>query len=311
MSLYKITNHKLNQIKELRFNLEKDLQSIVENNLAEIFGLQFVTSEFALDSLRIDTLAFDVESKSFVIIEYKKGQNLTVIDQGFAYLALMVNNKAEFILEYNEKFNQNLKREDVDWSQSRILFVSPSFTAHQENAINFRDLPIELWQVTRFEQDMILFNQIKAQNPRDSITTVTKDENIQKVSKEIEVVEIEDHFRGDRIELKKLYDLLQEKVLELYPNLTPKSKKAYIGFQNSSGYNIFSVHTKTKHLILVLNRHKPEDLNDPERKVTYWENSFQNYNQHMSKFLIETEQDILYAIMLIKQVYEDYYKKQS
>ncbi len=49
-----------------------------------------VKSEFQLNNLRIDTLAFDKESNSFVIIEYKRGVNFSVIDQGYAYLALLI-----------------------------------------------------------------------------------------------------------------------------------------------------------------------------------------------------------------------------
>jgi hypothetical protein len=46
-----------------------------------------------LHELRIDTFAFDNESKAFVIIEYKKDRNFSVVDQGLAYLNLMLNNK--------------------------------------------------------------------------------------------------------------------------------------------------------------------------------------------------------------------------
>lgn len=44
---------------------------MTEANLQELFELDFVKSEFELHGLRIDTLAFDRESKGFVIIEYK------------------------------------------------------------------------------------------------------------------------------------------------------------------------------------------------------------------------------------------------
>ena len=69
-----------------------------------------------MQNFRIDTLAFDTETKSFVRIEYKRDRSFSVVDQGFAYLSLMLNNKADFILEYNERMKDNLKREDVDWS---------------------------------------------------------------------------------------------------------------------------------------------------------------------------------------------------
>lgn len=44
------------------FGLEKVIQSLVENNLDTIFsGLEFVETEFQIDDLRPDTIAFDSE----------------------------------------------------------------------------------------------------------------------------------------------------------------------------------------------------------------------------------------------------------
>ena len=37
----------------------------------------------------------------------------------------MLNNKSDFILEYIESRDKSLKKENVDWSQSRVIFVSP------------------------------------------------------------------------------------------------------------------------------------------------------------------------------------------
>jgi len=68
MALFKI-GHKLEYIKEKPFKLEKEIQSLTEQNLNTIFGLDFVKSEFALNNFRIDTLAFDKDANAFVIIE--------------------------------------------------------------------------------------------------------------------------------------------------------------------------------------------------------------------------------------------------
>ena len=114
MDLYNLKNKKLNQIDQKPFNLEKDIQSVVEQNTQELFNIDFVTSEFSLGDFRIDSLCYDDENKSFVIIEYKKGKSYSVIDQGYSYLSLMLNNKSDFILEYNENKKNSLKRGDVD-----------------------------------------------------------------------------------------------------------------------------------------------------------------------------------------------------
>ena len=100
----------LNQIKEIPFQLERQIQHLVEANLNTLLGLEFVKSEFTISGsvqrLRIDTLAFDRKNKAFVIIEYKQDKNFSVVDQGYAYLSAMLNNKADFILEYNDARNE-------------------------------------------------------------------------------------------------------------------------------------------------------------------------------------------------------------
>ena len=124
MSLLQLKNNTLSSLKENEFKLEKDLQNFCEKNVSSLLDLTLVKSEFSIEGYRFDTLCFDESNKSFVIIEYKRGTNYSVIDQGYAYLGTMLNNKAEFILEYNERLDKNLKRDDVDWSQSKIVFIS-------------------------------------------------------------------------------------------------------------------------------------------------------------------------------------------
>ncbi len=173
MPIFKICDsYGLSHINELEFPLEKNIQKLIEKNAKTIFDSEFVTSEFHLNDLRVDSLLFDSESNSFIIIEYKKETNFSVIDQGFAYLSLLLNNKAEFILIYNEKKQTPLKKDDVDWSQSKVLFISPFFTTYQRKAIEFKDLPIELWEIKIFSNNTILINQIQSVDKRESINRI-------------------------------------------------------------------------------------------------------------------------------------------
>ena len=153
MDLYNLKNKKLSQIDQKPFNLEKDIQSVVEQNTQELFNIDFVTSEFSLGNFRIDSLCYDEENKSFVIIEYKKGKSYSVIDQGYSYLSLMLNNKSDFILEYNENKKNSIKRGDVDWSSSKVIFISPSFNTYQKNSVNFQDVPFELWEIKKYSNN--------------------------------------------------------------------------------------------------------------------------------------------------------------
>ena len=294
-------------IKELKIDLEKDLQKVTEENLEEVFGLKFISTEFSLHGFRIDTLAFDEEARSFVIIEFKRDRSFSVIDQGFAYLSLMLNNKADFILEYNEKSGDSIKREDVDWSQSRVLFLANSFTSYQQNAINFKDLPIELWEIKKYDNQTILYNQLKSADKSESINKISKSKTIESVSREIKEYSAEDHIKTDWNDTRELFYDVKEKILSLDPRIEESPMKHYIGYKIGGALLVVLRPQKAK-VILELLRVEPKDLKDPEKKVSYKENSYKWYHKHVSIFDIEESQDIVYAMFLVKQVYDKFYK---
>jgi hypothetical protein len=95
------------------------------------------------------------------------------------------------------------------------MFIANGFTAYQRNAINFKDLPIELWEAKKFGADIVVYDQIKAKNTQASVKTISKNTAMEKVVKELKTYTIEDHFKSDRIESKELYEELSEKILAL------------------------------------------------------------------------------------------------
>ncbi|MFT5667859.1 MAG: RecB family endonuclease NucS, partial [Vicingaceae bacterium] len=133
MALFQKSKNSFTGIDEVPFKLEREIQNLFEENLESILNLELVKSEFTIKNKRIDTLAYDKASNAFIIIEYKRSKNSSVIDQGFSYLGLMLENKADFILEYNENKKGALKRNEVEWSQSRVIFVSQSFNDVQKS----------------------------------------------------------------------------------------------------------------------------------------------------------------------------------
>ncbi len=126
-----------------------------------MLGLEFICSEFRLKGLRIDTLAFDNDSNSFVILEYKKDENGSLVDQGFAYLSLVLRNKASIALRYNKCVKERKRSSDINWNSSRVIFVSPSYSAYQENLACFNDLPVELYRIRKYGREIIFFEKVK------------------------------------------------------------------------------------------------------------------------------------------------------
>ena len=296
MALFKIEKN-LEYIKEKPFRLEKEIQDLTENNLKTIFGLEFVKSEFALNNFRIDTLAFDKEANAFVIIEYKRDKNFSVIDQGYAYLSLMLNNKADFILEFNENLDKTLKRTDVDWSQSRVLFVSPAFTNYQREAINFKDLPIELWEVKRFENATVSYEQIQKAGAQESIKTITKADNtIDNVAKEIKVYSEQEHLKNVNDEIKELYQKFKNAIQNL-DNLEIKPKKKYIAFV--AGKNVIDILPQKKALKMWINMNKGEL--DDTKGITRDVSTTGHWGNGEYEIQVRDDENLEYILSLVKQ----------
>src|SRR3989344_775509 len=301
MGLFTIKNNKLDRIKQTTFKLEKDIQKLTEENLQIIFNLQFVKSEFALNGLRIDSLAYDNENSCFVIIEYKRDQNFSVIDQGYAYLSLMLNNKADFILEYNENCNKNLKKDDVDWSQSRVIFISQAFSKYQQQAINFKDLPIELWEVSNYENGLVQYTRLKSPETSESIRKISKKSDVvEKVSEEVKVYTEEDFLNICSEEMKNLYAELKNKILSFDDSIEVIPKKKYIAFKSER--NFIDVLPQKNKIKAWINLSKGQ-LNDPNKiardvsEVGHWGNG--DYEIHLS-----SAEELPYLLTLIKQSYE-------
>ncbi|MBN2462507.1 MAG: hypothetical protein JXB43_02780 [Dehalococcoidia bacterium] len=302
MEIYSLEEGKLNYIEAVEFKLEKDIQSLCETNLKKLFDLQLVSSEFTLQNLRIDTLAFDNKTKSFVVIEYKKDKNLSVIDQGFSYLSVVLNNKADCVLEYNEKNKSPMRKDDIDWTQTRVTFIAPAFTQFQVQSINFRDLPIELWEISKYANNTVSFLQIQSSRAAESIKTIaSKNKTIERVSKEIQVFTEDDHLSIASDEIRELYEQLRASLLEIGGQVKVKPTKKYIGFIAKT--NFVDVHIQKKALKMWLNLKKGE-LNDP-RHLSRDMSSIGHWGNGDYELQTSSDEDLDYILRLAKQSYKN------
>jgi len=292
-------DNELIEIDKKYFKLEKDIQSLTEQNLKTVFNLEFVSTEFSVGKFRIDTLGYDKSNNSFVIIEYKRDRNFSVIDQGYSYLSLLLNNKAEFILEYNEKNNDSIKKNDVDWSQSKIIFVSQEYTTYQKTAVNFKDIPIELWEIKRYDNKTVSYTRLSNTDATESIKSVSKrDKRIESVSDEIKVCSEEDHLKEASDEIRELYDLLKTKILST-GDIQLKATKKYIAFQ--SNRNVVDIVIQKRVIKLWINLKKgtlddPKELMRDVSNIGHWGNG-----EYEASITFDT--DIDYLLSLIRQSY--------
>lgn len=300
MAHYIFEKAKLKNISENPFRLESEIKKLVEENLSLLFDLQLVKSEFQLNDLRIDTLTYDKQSKSFVIIEYKQDKRFSVIDQGFAYLSLMLNNKAEFVLEYNKQTQSQLQKEDIDWTQSKIIFISQSFTSYQKQATNFKDLPIELWEIKRYEDNSISLNQLISPSSNESIKTVSKTGTVaEKVSREVKKYTEDDHITCVPEEIIELYNKFKDMVLSIADGITIRPRKWYIGFVAKTNFtDVLLQKSKIKIWVNLKKAHidDPKKLARDISNIGHWGNG--DY-----EISISDDKNLEYILSLVKQAY--------
>ena len=308
--LFTLKDKILKPLDSIPFKLEKEIQEIIEDNTEELFGLRLVKSEFTIGSFRLDSLCFDEETKSFVIIEYKRDKSYSVIDQGYAYLSTMLNNKADFVLEFNENFKDTLKRDEIDWSQSRIIFVSTAFSSYQKTGVNFKDVPFELWEISRFANDTISLNQLSSSS-KESIKNVGKEKGtvIKSVSDEIEVFDEDTHLNNVTQNVRTLYFELKER-LSVWDDFDFRFKKAHISILNKNkvkGYLNIQKNQIKIHLLRridfkgdVTTQKVIFDLKDPNSLFELKKGS----HKEQYEYLLKNNDDLDYLVMMIKQKYD-------
>lgn len=306
MVLYQVNKQEMIEI-EMFIN-EKELQTLIESNLETLFNLRFVATEFSIDGFRLDTVAYDEDTKSFVIIEYKKGKRFSVIEQGYAYLNTLIDHKGEFVLSYNEQYPEQIKRiSEIEWSQTRIIFIANDYTNYQYGAINNPDLPIDLVRVKKYNNGLMDVETLTKTTSKQSKTSdPNKQLGITKIglSKEIKVYTEDDQVKKGSEEIQELYEELKEIILSWDGTIQIKPVKLYNSFKLKG--NIVDIPVQKNALKIWINL-KYGQLNDAEhiaRNVSetgHWVNG--DY-----EIILKNNQNIEYIASLIKQSWV-YHKK--
>jgi RecB family endonuclease NucS len=78
--------------------VETDVQGLVEAHMETLLGVRFLASEYSTGPVhggRVDSLGLD-ENGAPVVVEYKRGVDSGVINQGLFYLSWLMDHRAEF-----------------------------------------------------------------------------------------------------------------------------------------------------------------------------------------------------------------------
>lgn len=298
MAIFSIQNNNVKKIPPIKVGLERDVQYLFEENLEEILDITFLSSEYSTSfGGRIDTLGID-NNGSPVIIEYKRNQNDSVINQALSYLRWLLDHKADFEVLANKAKVQV----DIDWDSPRVICVAESYNKFDLDTADLLPINIELLRYRIYQNDVLLVEPESQQKVNISTSKVfDKGKKSKTISQKVKY-SLEDHLEGIGEHSRKIFEEMNEKIVSLDESIIVEPKAKYIAYKLAT--NFVDIVIKQYGLKIFLNIPSGE-LEDPHdlardltkpKKIGHWGNG--DY-----EVKLENKENIEKVFELIKQSY--------
>lgn len=302
MPVFKATNDDLKKLNVLPLSKERGLQRLIEKNLLETLGLQFLATEYNTTSGgRIDTLAVD-SGGAPVIIEYKKNRNDVVINQALSYLRWLTTQKPGFFQHLmTEKLGQKTYEEiGLDWKNPRVICIAETFSRFDIDTIHFVSARIELIRYRIYEDGIFTLESLNVLESVPQAEETLTEWGAPKQSEEalVEVHTVDGHVSRGSSKIQELFNDLREKILELDEAIEERPTKLYVGYRQSNNFATIHVHRDYLRLFL-----RPTDYDDPLGKLVQVS---EGYKWKLDRYVdIKSSEDIDYVFSLIEKSYKD------
>ena len=237
-------NGKVKEYQSGNVTLEKELQTVIENNMDTFFGVTFLASEYkTTDGGRMDSIGID-ENHCPVIFEYKRSMKENVINQGLFYLNWLLDHKDSFKVLVIEKLG--LKEADkIDWTMPRVVCIAGDFTKYDESAIKQMNRNVSLIRYKKFGSDLLMFERIN-----ENVATAIPDTDTQTTKTKSTDKTFDEQLKTADESVKTLYQDLTNYILSLGDDVSENHLKLYAAFKKIR--NIVTVVALKKKLILNL-----------------------------------------------------------
>ena len=269
MPLFHIEKNKLIMAKPVNFGKEKDIQTLIENNLQVVFNCRFIETEFSTGAEhagRIDTLALS-EDNNPVIIEYKKIASSELVTQSLYYLSWITDHKGDFQLAVNKRLGENIK---IDWDDIRVICIAPEYKKYDIHAVTVVGANIELWQYKIYNTSTLYLEKRYPKSTALVLSTTDKggkNPNMVAAGKKAwetrKTIQntFEEHFNKCDKNSKKMLQDLREFILNIDEGVEETPTKNYVAYKVSQSF----VHIKTrKEKIILFLKINPKEIQIPK-----------------------------------------------
>lgn len=224
--------------------LEKELQTVIENNMNIFFGVTFLASEYrTTDGGRMDSIGID-ENHCPVIFEYKRSVKENVINQGLFYLNWLLDHKDSFKVLVIEKLGLEAANE-IDWTMPRVVCVAGDFTKYDESAIKQMNRNISLIRYKKFGNDLLMFEQVN-----ENIAAAIPDSDSPAAKSKAAYKTFDEQLALADKSIHVLYQDLSNYVLSMGDDISENHLKLYAAFKKIK--NVITVVAQKKKLVVNL-----------------------------------------------------------
>jgi predicted transport protein len=256
--------------KPINFDKERELQTLIENNLDVVFNCRFIESEFSTGSEhagRIDTLALSEENNP-VIIEYKKLASSELVNQSLYYLSWIKDHKGDFQVAVNKKLGEKI---EIDWDDIRVICIAPDYKKFDLHAVKMMGANIELWQYKRYNTNILYLEEIfRKSTALLSFEIDTKNKNPVMVqagrkaaqTRQTSSYTFEEHLNNCDDKLRTILLDLREFILGIDEVVEEIPRKYCIAYKVSQ--NFVCIETRRKNKFLLYLKINPEEMKIPK-----------------------------------------------
>ncbi|MDE2037781.1 MAG: transporter [Patescibacteria group bacterium] len=299
MAIFQIHNEAVKKIPPIKIGKEKNIQELFEKNLEEILNIRFLATEYSTSfGGRIDSLGVD-NNGSPVIIEYKKGQNDNVINQGLSYLRWLLDHKADFEALVKKK---NITT-DIDWASPRVICVAESYNKFDLDTVDLLPMDIELLRYQLYDSGILLVEPEVQRKIKISTGDIfDRSEKHKREFKDKIHYTVDEHIKAASPHIQHIFSMLKERISALDESIIEEAKAKYIAYKLTTNFcDVVILRDSLKIFINV----PSGELDDPHslardltkpRLVGHWGNG--DY-----EVKLEREEDLPKVMSLIEQGY--------
>ena len=252
MPLFKIEGKTLILEKPTNFKLEKEIQTLIEENIQTVFNCRFVASEFSTGNEhagRIDSLGLS-EDNNPVILEYKKVESSELVNQSLYYLSWIKDHKGDFQIAVNKAIGKDI---EVDWSDIRVICIAPGYKKFDLHAVQMMGANIELWQYRLYENSSLYFEEIFRRSTalvNTQVNEQNKNPTMVEAGKKaaqarlINTYSLDEHLESVDQNIKQLFSDARDFILSIDESVEETPKKYYISYKISQNFACIEIKKK-------------------------------------------------------------------